>query len=81
MDGAVGALRQRLADGLGGAFRTGTKHDHLAAMLFFQEQRLFERIGVRLVDFEAEVLFVDPLAAVIDADSWNPAREPALWQR
>ncbi len=59
---AVRAFGQRFADGLRGALRTGAQHDHFAAVLFFQLQRLFERVGVRLIDLEAQVGFLDPLA-------------------
>jgi phosphoribosylaminoimidazole-succinocarboxamide synthase len=31
-------------------------------MLFFQLQRLFERIGIRFVDFKSEIGFLDPLS-------------------
>ena len=44
-----------------GALRAGAQHDHFAAVLFLQEQRFFQRVGVRLVDLEAKVLFFDPL--------------------
>ena len=42
----------------------GAKHHHLAAVLFFQLQPFFERIGIGLVDFEAEIGFFDPAAAL-----------------
>ena len=36
---------------------TGAERDHFAAVLFFQLQRLFERVGIGLVDLEAQVVF------------------------
>ena len=36
--------------------------DHFAAVLFLQAQRFFERVAVRLVHFEADVGFFDPVA-------------------
>ena len=75
MDGAVGALGQRFANGLGGARRSGAQRDDFAAVLFLQLQSLFERIGVRLVDLVGEVGFLDPLPARCAAG--NRARELA----
>ena len=60
MDGAVGAAGERLADHLGGAGRAGRADDDLAAVLLLQPQRLFERVGVGLVQLEAGVLVADP---------------------
>ena len=54
---AVGALRQRLANGLPGARGTGAQGDHFAAVLLLELQRLFERVGVRLVDLLGQVVF------------------------
>ena len=50
VDGAVGALGQRFADGLRGARRSGAQRHHFAAVLLLQLQARFERVGVRLVD-------------------------------
>ena len=61
VDGAVGALGERLAQGGGDAFRAGAEDDHLAAVLLLELQRLFEGVGVGLVDGVGEVVFVDPL--------------------
>ena len=42
------------------------RHD-FAAVLFLQLQRLFQRVGVRLVDLVAEIDFLDPFAGGVDA--------------
>ena len=67
VDRAVGAARQRLADDLRDARRPGRADDHLAAVLLLQPQRLFERVGVRLVHLEAGVLLADPGLGVVQA--------------
>jgi hypothetical protein len=67
VDGAVGALGQRLADGRSHALWPRAQHDHLAAVLFFELQRLFEGIGVRLVHRELQIGFVNPLAVGCNA--------------
>src|SRR5256885_2089521 len=67
MNRAVGALGQSFTQGLRYARRTGADHDYLAAMLFTQLQGFFERVGVRFVDLEAEVVFFDPGAGGVDA--------------
>ena len=36
-------------------------------MLFLELQRFFERVGVRFVDLEAQIVFVDPAPSGIDA--------------
>jgi hypothetical protein len=53
VDGAVGAAGQRLAHHLRRAGRAGRADHHLAAVLLLQAQRLFERVGVGLVELEA----------------------------
>ena len=50
-----------------GALRAGAQHDHLAAVLFLELQRRFQRVGVRLVDLVSQVGFLDPLARGGDA--------------
>ena len=67
VDGAVGAARQRLADHLRGPRRTGRADDDFPAVLLLQPQRLFERVGVRLVQLEAGVLVADPGLLIVDA--------------
>jgi hypothetical protein len=68
MDGAVGAFGQRFADGLRGPLRRGAQRDYLSAVLFFQLQRGFQRVRVRLVDFVRDVGFLNPLARWRDAE-------------
>ena len=60
MQGAVRALGQSLLDRLLGARRTERGQHHLAAMLFFQTQAFFQRVNIRLIDFEAEIGFLHP---------------------
>ena len=66
MNRAVGALGQRLADGLRDPRRPGAQGDHFAAMLLLQPQRLFQRESIRLIGLETEVVFLNPAAAGID---------------
>ena len=51
------------------ATRAGpAEHDHdFAAVLLLEPQRLFERVGVRLVHLEAGVLIADPGLRVVEA--------------
>ena len=67
MDGAVGALGQRLAQNLLRARRAaGDDHD-LAAVLFLLAQRLFQRVGVGLVHFVGNVV-ANPRAALVQLE-------------
>ena len=59
MNGAVGALGQRLAQHLLRPRRTGGDHHHFAAVLFPLPQRLFQRIRVGFVHLIAHV-FTNP---------------------
>ena len=65
---AIGAARQRLAQHLRHARRAGRHDDHFPAVLLAQPQRLFERVGVRLVQLPARVLIANPGLRVVDAD-------------
>ena len=53
VDGAVGALGERFANGLRGARRPGAQRDDFAAVLLLQLKAFFEGVGIRLVDFVA----------------------------
>src|SRR5689334_9022914 len=66
MNRAVGAARQRFANHLLNARRTGRADDHFPAVLLAEPQRLFERIGVRLVHLVADVLLADPGLVVVE---------------
>ena len=77
VDGAVGAFGQGFAQRGGDALRPGAEGDHLAAILFLQLQRLFQRVGVRLVDAIGEVAFVDTLAAGRQGELGRRAPAPA----
>ena len=68
VDGAVGALGQSFADGLRRARRSGAQRDHFAAVLFLQLQRLFQRVRIRLVDLEAQIVLLNPAAVRVDAE-------------
>jgi hypothetical protein len=61
MDGAVGALGERFANGLRGARGTGTERDYFSAVLFLELQPCFQGIRVRLVDLIREIGILDPL--------------------
>jgi hypothetical protein len=65
---AVGTLSERFANGLSGARGTGAQRDHLATVFFLELQRFFERVGVRLVDLEAQVGFLDPASGGFHAE-------------
>jgi len=67
MNGAVGALGQRFADGLAGALRTGAQGDDLSTVLFLKLQPGLQCVGIGLIDFVSQVGFFDPLALGGDA--------------
>ena len=65
MNRAIRALGQRLAQHLLRPRRTAGDDDDFALVLFPLPQRLFEGVGVRLVDFVRDV-FADPRAAFVE---------------
>ena len=67
VDGAIGAARQRLANHLADAGGAGRADDDLPTVLLLEPQRLFERIGIRLVELEAGVAVANPRAAIGDS--------------
>ena len=68
VNGAIGALGQRFANGLRGARGSGAQRDHFAAVLFLQLQRFFERVSIGLVDLEGKIVLLNPTAAGVDAE-------------
>ena len=64
MDGAIGALGQGLAQYLLRARRAAGDDHHFSAVLLFLAQRLFQRVGVRLVHFVGNI-FANPRAALV----------------
>ena len=70
MDGAVGALGERFANGLRGARRSGAQRDDFAAVLLLQLQTGLQRICVRLVDLVGEIGILNPLPRRRDR-SWE----------
>ena len=68
VDAAVGAFGQGFLDGLLHALGAHGDGDDFAAVLFFQAQGFFERVGVGLVGFKADVGFADPGAAFDDGE-------------
>src|SRR6266567_250768 len=58
---AVSALGERFFNRLLHALRAHRKRNHFSAVLFLQTQRLFQRVAVRLVHFETDVGFLDPV--------------------
>ena len=66
MNGAVGALGQRLANGLGGARRSAAQNHHLAAVLLFELETFFQRVGVGLIDLVAQLVLGDPEPGRVD---------------
>ena len=67
VDGAIGALGQRFANRGADALRAGAEHDDFAAVLLLELQRLFERVGIRLVHGELDVGLFNPFAGGVDA--------------
>ena len=64
MNGAIGAFGQAFAENLLGAARARGDYNHLPAMLFLLPQRLFQRVGIRLVDLVGNVL-VNPCTGLV----------------
>src|SRR5207248_9407867 len=60
-------FRSRLANRLRRPPRSRAQCDHFTAVLLLQLQSGFQRIGVRLVDFEAEVVFLNPGSRAVNA--------------
>ncbi len=63
MQRPIGAFGERLAYGLRSARGPGAQRHHFAAALLLKLQGFFERVGVGLVDLEAEIGFLNPAAA------------------
>ena len=57
VDSAVRALGQRFADSLPNPLWPRRQHNHLAAELFLELQRLFESVSVRLVESKLQIAF------------------------
>ena len=66
VDGPIRAAGERLTDHLRRPGRPCRYDDHLAGVFFLETKRLLERIGIRLVQFEARVLIPDPGPGVVD---------------
>ena len=64
MNRAIGAARERFAQHLGRACRTGGADDHLAAVRLAEAERLLERVGVGLVQLPARVLLTNGAAVL-----------------
>ena len=67
MNGAVGSLGQRLAQHLLRARRAAGDDHHLATVLFFLAQRLFQGVGVGLIHFVGNI-FANPRAALVQLE-------------
>jgi len=67
VNGSIGTPRQRFANHLRRSRRARRHDDDFAGVLLFQAQRLFERVGVRLVELEARVLIANPGLGVVDS--------------
>jgi len=61
VDAAICALRERLFDGLLHSLRPQRKHNHFATMFLFEPQCLFQSVAVRLIHFETDIRFPDPV--------------------
>ena len=62
VDAAVGAFGEGFLDGLLDALGAHGEGDDFAAVFFFQAEGFFEGVAVRLVHFEADVGFLDPVS-------------------
>jgi hypothetical protein len=67
VNGAVGPAGQRLAQHLRDARGPGGHGNDFAAVFLTQPQRLFERVGVGLVQLPAGVAVPDPGFRLVDA--------------
>ena len=67
MNRPIRALGQRLAQHLLRPRRTARDHDDLALVLLPLAQRLFQRVGIRLVHFVRNI-FADPRAAFVQLE-------------
>ena len=65
MQRPIGATGERFANHLLHARGSGRTDDDFAAVLFAQPQPFFQRIGVGLVHFVADVLLADPRLVVV----------------
>ena len=61
VNATVRAFGERLFDGLLHAFRAHGKCHHFPTVFFFETQCFFQRVAVRLVHFEANVGFFNPV--------------------
>jgi hypothetical protein len=68
VDGAVSAFGKGFADGLAHALGTGGEDDHFAAVFFFELKRLFQGVGIGLIEGVLEGGIFNPLAGGSDAD-------------
>jgi hypothetical protein len=66
LNGPVRALGQRLTNRRSHALRPGADYNHLAAMLLFLLQRLFESVCIRLVHRVVQIGFFNPLTRGVD---------------
>ena len=69
VNGAIGALGQRLANGLGGARRSAAQNDHLAAVPLLELEAFFQGVGVGLIDLVAQLVLDDPEPGWVDPQS------------
>src|SRR5690349_11196075 len=67
MNRAVCTAGQRLADHLSRPRRSSRHDNDFAGVLLFETKRLFERVGVRLVQLEAGILVADPALVLVNA--------------
>src|SRR4051812_20822618 len=65
MNAAIGAAGQRLAQDLRDARGTSGQHDDFPTVPFFEPERFFERVRVRLVELPARVVIANPRAGLV----------------
>src|ERR1700736_361252 len=64
----VRTFGQRLTNSLRSARGPGAQGNHFARMLLFQLQSFFERVSVRLVHLETDIVLFTPAPACIDVE-------------
>ena len=75
MQGPVSSLGQSFFNGLLRPRRTQATKHHFSTLLLFQAQPFFECIDVRLVDFKAEVCFLNPGCSLVHAEVGVTSRD------
>jgi len=68
MDSAIRSFGEGFANRGSDALRARTEDDDLAAVLLLQLQRLFQRVGVGLIEGPLKICLFNPPSGGVDAD-------------